>query len=217
MCGWANITERVGEYQFWAGTENALTEATDWMVVGIDVNGMISFSAPSLSGFYFGDWGAVGKPGDGMWFFWAIACKGTSLGDWYGYLGLPGCTSLDGGSGTGHSFTPAAYWIANDGYNEWVNGYFAHNKMWSAPLTEAEFFREMQTSVPVRWNDLYLWSPHLPGEQAIDYGPNKYHWTEGGTFADTRGPQPPLPLEAQYKHSLAKRMWPYSNAMRGVR
>lgn len=59
---------------------------------------------------------------------------------------------------------------------------FANVKAWTASLTLAEIYQEMQTIRPQRTTNLILWSPYLDGTSARDYSGAGNHGTVTGAL-----------------------------------
>lgn len=67
--------------------------------------------------------------------------------------------------------------------------YAGHIKAWTAALTAAEVFQEMNNVRPIRTANLLVWSPYIDGPNARDYSGNGNHGTVTGALMAAGPPQ----------------------------
>lgn len=181
-CGWAKLTLRTGNYQYW-GLEDAASNSTAYLLIGYQSNGTFEISGSSGSGAF------ASAPTDEKWFFWAITCSGSGAGAFKGYWRHYDASTWVTASATGASFTPAALTLGNDSYDEWLNICFDNTMVFDAALTQAQLEEIMFFAFPERLESINIWSPHFPGatERLADFSGNGRNWTANGTLSDEDG------------------------------
>lgn len=126
----------------------------------------------------------------GVWAHFAFVYDGNGVGNaerLFLYKNGVGLTETFVGTvpaslaGSAQPFRVAQGEIA-DTNTHYLDGRVAHLKMWSAVLTAAEVFQEMNSYHPVRTAGLILWSPYDDGTSARDYSGNGNHGTVTGAL-----------------------------------
>src|SRR5574341_545762 len=80
LCGWANLTRRAGQFQYWG-----LEDGTNFLLIGYQNAGGVEFEiSTGVTANAF-----ASSPADGVWFFYALTCAGTGATDFKGYWALP--------------------------------------------------------------------------------------------------------------------------------
>lgn len=189
ICSWANLAQRLGQWQYLFFLEDAAVTPTAYLGMGYRADDDTLEITNSIGGqVSFGS-----KPTDATWFFWALACSGTGGGSLVGYWRSP-TGSFVTASSVGASFTPARLALLNNGYDEWVDGRLAGVRVWDAALTQAELELEMWSLRAVRRANLHIESPFVEGVLADndkDFSGNGKDWTRTGTLAVEKGPPVP--------------------------
>lgn len=96
-----------------------------------------------------------------QWAFVAVVVSGTGAGQMQGFCRLDSESTLTASSAIsfGGDFTPDRQYIGGSIFSGEWNGDFCYGKEWSAALTEEELLLESFIGRPMRWADLYSWSP----------------------------------------------------------
>ncbi len=69
-----------------------------------------------------------------------------------------------------------------------LDGRGSQFKAWSAALTADELKAEMRSGLPVRWNNLHMFTPLLRHDDVKDYSGAGRDWTTSGTITTEDGP-----------------------------
>lgn len=181
MCGWAKMTKRAGAHQYW-GLEDDTVDAAAYHVIGYNPVGNF------VIGNVIGGTAFDANPTNETWFFWAITCSGTGETDFKGYWAYQDDTSFHTVSMEGTSFTPAAMWLGNDSYDEWMNSAYAYARVYNHALTSTELLTEKDSATAVKTTGLLIDSPLPSTSDVTDYSGNGYHWTSAGTLSTEDSP-----------------------------
>jgi hypothetical protein len=183
MCGWAKMTRRAGQYQYW-GLENATSNSTGYSLIGYPASGEFEISN-TVGGASF-----ASSPTDETWFFWAITCSGTAADTFKGYWRYANDTTWKTASRAGANFTSAMMQLGNDSYDEYCNACFDNTMVFDAALTQAQLEQIMNFAFPQILESINLWTPHFAGatERLADWiNATARNWTAGGTLSDEDG------------------------------
>ena len=84
--------------------------------------------------------------------------------------------------------------IGQSYWTEQLNGMVWNLMSWNFTFTQDMIRQQMRQAIPIRWADLVLWCPTLPGvsERVRDYSGKNNHLSSFGTLI-TDAPNPPLP------------------------
>lgn len=182
ICGWAKLTKRASQFQYFAGLETPTSSSTDWVLIGFNDSGGFEISQKGETG------SLSSAPSDETWFFFAIASDSSSLiGRW--------CVKADTSFGAGHTasvgdvtFTPAHLMLGNDSWDEYCNVALAYVKVYDVKLTDAQLLAEKDSATPVKTSDLRAYWPLEAHTDLADYSGNGYSLTGSGTLSTEDGP-----------------------------
>jgi hypothetical protein len=183
LMGWSKVTVLSG-WQY-IGLENNDVNASAWLLIGFNDSGGFEIST-SYGGGAAGSFAS--QPSDETWFFWAITNQGTAAGDFKGYWASLSATSFVTTTARGVNFTSARLSLGNDSYDEWIDMSFSYVKVYSAALTSAELWQEMQAVRPIRTANLNIFSPLWNTSDVNDYSGNGYNWSINGTLGSEDNP-----------------------------
>lgn len=179
-CGWMLVRPRASTYHYFLGLSDSLASATNENILG-RTNSNVSEIYSSVGSAQFStDWFGT----SGARLFVVFGASGTGANQMFARVRQ--VTSLafnESITGQIASYTPAAFWIGNDSYDEWTDHSFWNVRLWGRALSAAEALRESFSAQPASRDGLIGWWP-LEGntEQLLrDYSGNGRHLTRAGT------------------------------------
>lgn len=205
ICGWAKLTVRSSQYQYFASMENATSSSSQYFVIGFNSSGGFEISSSNASAAF------ASAPSTEAWFFFALTQTTYSGGgnSLKGYWASPGDTTFVSATCDGAAFVQAVMYIGNDSYDEWCNIAMANIKIWDAVLTSAELLNEMYSARPVNTTSLHVWSPLFSTGDETDYSGTGRNWTSAGTLSSEESP----PIE----WAAPPVLYPYATATAAVK
>lgn len=139
----------------------------------------------------------VGGLTTGAWAHWGFRYEGAGAANadrcriWKN--GVEQSLTFNGTIPASATASPAAdiIFMVNGLSAQFSEARMANLMAWSVALSPSQLTQQMRSFRPVRTSGLELWFPmvgRLSGGQAVDYGPNRYTTTLGGTPATIAGP-----------------------------
>lgn len=123
------------------------------------------------------------------WFPLALVSNGTLYG-WAGH-GVPEGVSTTPTGSAFTAFTPAVFWVGDNGWGEGFDGNLAHVRIWNEALSAVEIQREMQRREPTVLRTLTGYYP-LVGGDLRDHSGVSVTLTTAGTVTAGHDPSPAL-------------------------
>ena len=171
-------TDRTGEYRYFLGIEDSLSNASSWKLIGW-TNGN-AFQVSETSG--TGNFGSA--PGTGAWFYAAITGDADSItGYWINQAGTVQTATVSAAS-----FTASAMIFGNDSWDEWIDCSVAYLKIWDAALSQAEIEAERLVVQPARTANLHAAYLFQSGQLTTDSSGNGKTLSTTGTITYSADP-----------------------------
>lgn len=179
-CGWMFVRPRASTFHYFLGLSSSLASAGNENALGRSGSNVSEMYSNVASAQFSTDWFGT----SGARLFVVFGASGTGANQMFARVRRVTSLAFDE-SVTGQiaSYTPAAFWIGNDSYDEWTDHSFWNVRLWGRALSAAEALRESFSSQPVARDGLIGWWP-LEGnldQLLCDYSGNGRHLTRAGT------------------------------------
>lgn len=179
-CAWVHVRPHAFTYHYFLGLSDALASAPNEDVLGRSPANVSEMYSSGASAQFSTDW--LGQVGARL--FVACGASGTGAGQMFARVRRVEARGFNESvTGTTSSFTPAAFWIGNDSYDDWTDHNIWNVMLWDAALSAEELLRQSYSPTPVRPRNLLGWWP-LEGnldQLLLDYSGNGHHLTRAGS------------------------------------
>ena len=183
MCGWFQRVSHAGSFVTACGISQASSSPSHSFELAWSSAGALeitAYNAPANTTVF-----STNYTND-QWFFGALTGATSTF---TGYAGGPTVGILEAITvNVPQNYTPAIFWVGDNGWSEGANFRAAALKVWDVALTATELEQERWYYAPARLANLNLWTPLLLHTDVNDRSGNARNWTTTGTLSTEDGP-----------------------------